>query len=205
MKKKSNKSKRSLLSTTVKANVDNKLTQAAIILEYAFNYNVNFKERVITISREIDEIEFDRLDNALTELEAQNRQTVTIRINSPGGHVYHALAMVGRLKRSPCHIITEGYGHIMSAATMLLAAGDKRKISKYSFFMHHESSYALEGKHSDIKHNVQQMEREEQKWAKWMEELTKKPAKFWLKTGVGNDAYFEAEELVELGVADEVI
>lgn len=196
--------KRSLLDTTTKANVDSKLTQAALILEYAFAYNVNFKERVITISREIDEAEFDRVDNALTELESQSRKSVTIRINSPGGQVYHALAIIGRMKRSHCQIVTEGYGHIMSAATLILAAGDKRKVSSYSFFMHHESSYGVEGRHSQIKDYVKQAEREEQKWAEWMSQFTQKDKSFWLKKGVGSDAYFDADELLKLGVVDEV-
>lgn len=202
--KKINKPKRNLLSTSVKANVDSKLTQAALILEYAFEHNVNFKERIITISREIDEVEFDRIDNALTELESQNRQSVTIRINSPGGEVYQALAIIGRLRRSPCRIVTEGYGHVMSAATLILAAGDKRRISSYSFFMHHEASYGVEGRHSQIKDYVKQADREENKWAQWMSEFTKKDKAFWLKHGVGSDAYFEAEELISLGVVDEV-
>ncbi len=194
-----------LLSASVKTGVDNKLTQAALILEYAFEYNVNFKERTISISREIDEKEFDRIDNALTEMESQNRKAITIRINSPGGQVYQALAIIGRMKRSQCQIITEGYGHVMSAATMILAAGDKRKISKYAFFMHHEASYGVDGRHSEIKDMVKQTEKEEEQWCEWMAEFTKKPKAFWMKSGVRVDAYFSANELMELGVADEVI
>lgn len=205
MKKLNRKPKRNnLLSASARAGVDSKLTQAALILEYAFEHNVNFKERTILISREIDEKEFDRIDNALTELESQNRKSVTIRINSPGGQVYQALAIIGRLKRSPCHIVTEGYGHVMSAATLILAAGDRRKISAYAFFMHHESSYGLEGRHSQIKDAVKQAEREEQKWAEWMAEFTKKDKAFWVKTGVTTDAYYEADELLKLGVVDEI-
>ncbi len=198
------KPRRNLLSSSVRANVDSKLTQAALILEYAFEYNVNFKERIITISKEIDAEEFNRIDNALTELESQNRKSVTIRINSPGGEVYQALAIIGRLKRSPCNIITEGYGHVMSAATLILAAGDRRKISTYAFFMHHESSYGVDGRHSEIKAAVKQAEAEEHKWAQWMAELTSKDKKFWLTTGVTTDAYFDAEELMKLGVVDEI-
>jgi ATP-dependent Clp protease protease subunit len=206
MKKSNRKPRRdNLLSATARTGVDNKLTLAALMLEYAFEYNVNFKERTISISREIDEKEFDRLDNALTEMESQNRKAITIRINSPGGQVYQALAMIGRMKRSPCQIITEGYGHVMSAATLLLAAGDKRRISPYTFFMHHEASYGVDGRHSEIKDMVKQTEREEEKWCEWMASFTKKPKAFWMKSGVRTDAYFEAEELLEFGVVDEIM
>lgn len=198
------KSKRNFLALSQKSNVDSKLTQAALLLEYSFGYKVDFKNRIILISGDIDQETFEVIEAALTEMESQSRATVTVKINSPGGEVYHALAIVGRLKESKCKIVTMGYGHIMSAATMILAAGDERMISKFSFFMHHESSYEIQGKHSEVKNEVGQMEREEQCWAQWMEEFTKKPKKFWLSTGVGKNSYFSPEELVELGVADEV-
>ena len=205
MQKKSiTKSKRNLLSDAVKASVDSKLTQAALILEYAFEYDVNFKERTILISGDIDQSKFDILEAAMTEMESQNRKSITVRLNSPGGEVYQALAIIGRFRRSPCNIVTEGYGHVMSAATLVLASGDKRRISKYAFFMHHESSYSVDGKHSEIKREVKQMEREDSCWAQWMEDVTKRPKDFWIKTGVGVNAYFDAEELLELGVVDEI-
>jgi len=172
--------------------------------QYLFEYGVNFKERIITVSDEIAEGSFDLVDAALQEMEAESRKPITIRIKSPGGSVYEAIAMVGRIKASPCKIITEGYGMVMSAATMLLASGATRRVSKYTWFMHHESAYTVGGRHSEVKAYVAQAEREEQVWAIWMAELTGKPAKFWATKGVSVDAYFTAAQLVELGVADEV-
>lgn len=201
---KSLRKSRNFVSTTPKGNVDSKLTQAALLLEYSFGFKVDFKNRIITISGEIDQDMFEVVEAGLTEMESQNRRSVTIKINSPGGDVYQALAIVGRIKESSCNIITKGYGHIMSAATMILASGDTRKVSKFAFFMHHESSYELDGKHSDLKNEVAQMEREEDCWAQWMEEFTTQPKKFWAKSGVGKNAYFNAEQLVQLGVVDEV-
>ena len=119
--------------------------------------------------------------------------------------MYEAIAIVGRMKASPCVIVTEGYGMVMSAATMLLAAGTLRKVSKYCWFMHHESAYQVGGRHSEIKAYVAQAEKEELVWAQWMAELTKKKAAFWQQTGTHIDAYFTAEQLVKLGVADELI
>lgn len=196
---------RTLLPENSRANVDSKLTQAAIILEYAFMYGVNFKERSIRLTGEISEEHFELVDSALTELESQGRKSVTVVINSMGGDMYQALAIIGRLKRSPCHIVTEGYGQIMSAATLILAAGDRRKVSSYAFFMHHEASYGAEGRHSEIKNAVKQADKEDDKWCEWMAEFTKKDKKFWKTNGVSLDAYFTVEELLEFGVVDEII
>lgn len=198
------KPRRNILSRELKGNSEAKLSHAALISEYAFEHGVNLKDRVISIVGDIDEDQFQKVEAAMTLMEAENRTTVTVKINSEGGEVYQAMAIVGRLTSSKCKIITEGYGQIMSAATLILACGDERRISKYSFFMHHESAYEVEGKHSEIKDLVAQSEKEEELWAQWMSEFTEKESSYWKTTGVGKDAYFTAEELVTLGVADEV-
>lgn len=174
---------------------------------YKFFYenDVDVKSRTIRIVGEIGGMaSFEFLDSALSVLESESRKAIKIKINSPGGHVYEALAMVGRMRNSSCQIITEGYGQIMSAATLLLAAGDIRKMSRYAMFMYHESSYALRGRHSNIKEELEQMEREEDLWAMWMEELTKTSAKEWRALAHKKDLYLTAEECAAFGVVDKI-
>lgn len=185
--------------------VDNRLTHASLLLGYLFDYGVDFQRRVINLTGEINEEMFNLIDAALSEMEAESKSTITVKINSPGGEVYQAMAIVGRLRQSKCNIVTVGYGTVMSAATLVLACGDKRKISQYSFFMHHEMGYELgETRHSEAKAYVAQADKEEKVWAKWMSEFTKKTQDFWLKNGSGVDAYFSAEQLLDLGVVDEL-
>lgn len=188
-----------------KTSADAKVTQLGIHLETLLEHGINFRDRIITITNEIDSDEFLRIDAALSEMESDSRKSVTIRINSPGGTVYDALAIVGRITNSKCKIITEGYGHVMSAATLILACGDERKLSKFAWFMCHEASYAVDGKHTDIKRAVLQAEKEEQHWSKWMEEFSNKDSKFWQKVASEQDTYYSASELLELGIVDEII
>lgn len=188
-----------------KGTVEAKVSQLGIHLETLFERGVNFRDRIITINNEIDSAEFQKIDAGLSEMESDSRKSVTIRINSPGGSVYDALAIIGRLKASKCKIITEGFGHIMSAATLILACGDERRMSKFAWFMIHEASYSVDGKHKEIKAAVAQNEREEIQWAKWMEEFSERDAKFWKKTADEKDTYYTPEELKELGVVDEII
>lgn len=172
--------------------------------EYSFGRGINFRKRIITISGGIDDKEFRKIDAAMNEFEAKNTQSITIKINSSGGTPYDALAIVGRLRQSKCKIITEGYGCIMSAATIVLASGDHRRISKYAWFMTHEAQYEINGKHSENASLVAQYEREETYWAKWMAAFSKKDQKFWRNAGKQSDEYFTAEQLLELGVVDEL-
>ena len=192
--------------TTAKNNKHTDVDRESLRLEYVFDKGINFRDRIIQVTGEIeDNSSFDWLDAALTEMERGSKKAITLKINSPGGSVYEALGMVGRLAASKCQIITEGYGQIMSAATLLLACGDKRRISKYAFFMHHEASYYVEGRHDTVASTVSQMEREERLWSRWMEEFSTQPAEFWYSKGKQRDFYLTAEECQIYGVVDEII
>ncbi len=177
----------------------------ALQLQYSFEHGVDLENRIIRIGEEIDEGHFSWLDAALTELESSNRKGITIRINSPGGSVYEALAMVGRIKSSSCKITTEGYGHIMSAAIAILAAGHKRRMSEYAWFMHHEAAYSAEGKHSDIKDLVHQCDRENVQFSLIMSQFTNQSASFWKKLSEKKEAYFTPEQCLRYEIVDEVI
>ncbi len=189
---------------TKNTSIDNKLTHAAMLLSYMVEYGVDFSRRIISLTGEVDEFMYDILDFGLTEMEASSKKAITIKINSPGGDTYQAMAITGRMKECTCQIVTKGYGQVMSAATLILASGKKRKMSTEGFLMWHESSYLMDGQHSQNKATVKQVEREEKLWANRMAQLSKKDAEFWLKNGVGIDAYFTAEQLLKMGVVDEL-
>jgi len=187
-------------------------TEAGLSLEQSskritnlMEHGCDFDNRIIMLNSDIDKRAFGFIDAAMTEMEHRSRKTVTLRINSEGGEVYEALGIVGRLHRSKCKIITEGYGQIMSAATLVLACGDERRISRYCWFMHHEGSYDLQGRHSDVVNEVEQKKQEERMWAKYMEEFTDYSAAFWLEKGKSINYYLTARDLVDLGVVDKVI
>lgn len=181
------------------------LERLALNLEFSFNRGVDLDNRIIRLTEDIEDHHFDWFDSALTALESESKKTVTIRISSYGGDVYTALGIIGRMQNSTVSKInTEGYGKIMSAATAILAAGDKRSMSKLAEFMHHESSYGVEGRHSEIVHEVKVSERLSLKWSELMHEFTGIPAAYWLKKGVGNDFYISAEDCLELNIVDEV-
>jgi ATP-dependent protease ClpP protease subunit len=181
------------------------LTRLDLHLKFAFEYGANFRDRIITLDREIDSGSFTFVSAALTEMEKTNKRRVTLHINSPGGSVYDALAIVGRLKASPCNIITEIYGQCMSAATLIAACGSYRRMSRYAFFMHHQSTYGFSGKHEEAKVLFEQQEREERSWANWMAEFSKMDDDFWYQIVKSGDVYYSPEECLKLGLIDEII
>lgn len=138
-------------------------------------------------------------------MEYRSHEPITIRINSFGGDVYSALAVVGRMKISPCQIVTEAHGAVMSAATAILAAGKPRKMSEFSWGLFHEASYSAEGRHSDVRAQVKQSEREERSWAVFMSKHSVQGVQFWSELVKKGDRYFTAKQMLDLGVIDEII
>lgn len=177
----------------------------ALQLTYCFEHGINFSARVITISSDIDQDTFRLLDIAFAELELDKKKPVTIRLNSFGGSVYDALAIIGRMKSSGLKITVEGYGAVMSAATIILAAGHIRRLSEFSWLMSHSMSYGVEGKHAEIKSLVIQREREEQQWSNTMARFSNKPASWWNKLHSSQDKYLTPKECLHIGVIDEII
>jgi len=172
--------------------------------ELALKYNLDYQQRSFWINGEINDKMLKHVEGCLSLLEADSHKAITIRINSSGGEAYAALAIVSRIRASKCSVRTEGHGHIMSAATLILACGYKRTISKLASFMYHEASYWVGGRHSEAKAWVEQFEREEKNWAEAMASFTSKDSDYWLELGRHTDKFFTPTELVELGVVDKV-
>ena len=112
------------------------------------------------------------------------------------------MAIVGRLTQSKCHVITELYGKAYSAASLIFACGDHRRVSKYGWFMTHESYFDISGKTSDQETVIKFAKLQEQQWAEVMSGFSQKSKKFWLSKK--KDYYVGAEELKTIGVADEI-
>ena len=197
---------------------DDKTSELELHLQYAL-LGLNFRDRVITLSpdsgdhedehqHEIKPDSFVFVDTGLTEMERRGRGTVTLKIQSWGGCVKTATAIASRLMESKCKIITKGYGTIESAATLLLAAGNERHISRFCTFMHHEASYTVSGRHSSIKAQVRQADNEEHMWAIWMAGLAKNEeydAEFFRNAGVHVDSWWSPEQLLHMGLVDKIV
>jgi ATP-dependent Clp protease, protease subunit len=183
---------------------EKKIENVFINFEYALERGVDLNNRVIQLTEDIEDIHFSDFDTAMNTLESLSRKTITIKINSYGGDAYTALAIVGRMQESTCRLHTKGYGKIMSASTIILAAGHKRSLSRLAEFMHHESSYGIEGKHSEIAHTIKQFQKQEENWCVLMQELTGVEKEYWLSNGTGKDLYLDPQACLQLNIVDEV-
>lgn len=176
----------------------------ALQADMCLKHGIDFYSRTIQLIGPITDKTFKQVDAALSILERQSGAAITIRISSLGGECYAALAIVSRMRSSKCKVHTEAHGSIMSAATLILAAGRKRSMSSFATFMFHEAAYNVGGRHSEVQAWVEQFEREEQTWSKIMEKLTGTEASYWATLGKHTDKFFTPEALLEKGVIDKV-
>lgn len=78
----------------------------------------------------------------VTEIDALTVPTINVYINSYGGAVADALAIVSALERNKAKVITYCDGFACSAASVIFMAGDERLMSEASvLFIHNAMSY----------------------------------------------------------------
>lgn len=159
-------------------------------------------ERRIQLIGQIDDDSTRNLFEQLNVLEAENNQNIEIELHSEGGFAYNALAIVGRMRQSKCKILVTGYAQVASAAVVILAAGNYRRLSKESFVQVHEDAGEMEGSVSEMEKNIKQFRNDEARWNKTMNELTGNSV--WEELHK-RDTYLTPEQCLELNLVDEII
>lgn len=132
-------------------------------------------------------------------------KTLTLYINSTGGDLYNAFALIDVMKNSQHPVRTIAIGSAMSAAFLIFASGYKgeRYASKNTSFMCHQYSDSVSGKHHDLKATMRDGELMNQKMVDILKEATGlPPSKIKTKLLPASDVYLTANECVEYGVAD---
>lgn len=159
------------------------------------------------------EIERQNIDECIKwvlmeNLDQSTVKPLTLYINSVGGDLYGAFALIDIMKQSQHPIRTIGIGAVMSAAFLIFASGTKgeRYASRNASFMSHQYAEQLEGKHHDLKASMKECESYNDKMIKCLQDATNLPyTKIKSKLLPPTDVYLTPTELVKLGIADYVL
>jgi ATP-dependent Clp protease protease subunit len=174
-----------------------------------FDYGIDPRRRRLFLYQDIDEISIGRFIQGLVILADENTdKPIEILMSSCGGCEYEMLAafdMMRSLKN--VHIIVKAIGKIMSAAPLIVAAGDERIAYPHTQFMVHESLHTLDERHGNAKTTVAHYDDLTKLWADKMAERTELSAKQWiaLTERTGRDKYFGAEQALKYGLIDKII
>lgn len=161
----------------------------------------------------VGDIEEENVNDAIKwivyeNLDLKAEKTLTLYINSSGGDLYQAFALIDTIKKSAHPIRTIGIGQIMSAAFLIFASGTKgqRFIAKNTGIMCHQFSDTQEGKYHDIKAQAKENEYCNKRMYEILKESTGLDGRLInSKLLPPSDVYLTSTELVDLGVADYII
>ena len=157
------------------------------------------------------EIVEENIENAIKWIVYENLicgnspKTLTMYINSSGGNLNDSLGLIDIMRTSQCPIRTIGIGSICSAAFMIFSSGTKgeRYIANNTSIMCHQYTDGMEGKHHDIKSRFKELELTNTRMIEVLKENTGLETRtIKSKLLCPTDVWLTAEELIELGVAD---
>jgi len=131
-------------------------------------------------------------------------------VSTFGGSAFEMLGIYDMMRqtRDECEIHTHGVGKVMSAGVLLLAAGTKgkRKISENCRVMIHSVIGASHGAIHDLENEMEEIKWMQERYIKILAretDMTEKYIKNLLKRKV--NVYLNAEQAVELGIADIIV
>jgi len=187
-----------------------KFDESVIDAEDIINLGL-LKEHTHMITGDIND---ETVDKAIRWLLYENMDTsnadkmLTLYINSTGGSLTDAFALIDIIKSSKFVVRTIGIGNVMSSAFLIFSAGDKghRYVSKNTSGMCHQFTDSMDSKYHDIKSAMKESESLNERMIRVLVETTGLPrAKVRTKLLGPSDIYLSAEEMVEFGVADHIL
>lgn len=139
---------------------------------------------------------------------------LTINISTYGGDVFEAFAIGGVLEDMKKTVTTVGYGIVASAGTVILLAGDKKKMAANSFFMIHNPTAMAGGEASEMRKTADLLDKIQsqlvdiyvtaiEKSGKLIDgdrEATAKKVTKWVE----DETWFTADEALQYGFIDEI-
>jgi ATP-dependent Clp protease protease subunit len=133
---------------------------------------------------------------------------LTLYVNSTGGDLYQAFALIDIMQSSKHSVRTIAVGSIMSAAFLIFASGTRgeRYLAANTGIMCHQFSGSAEAKYHDLKAEMKENEFLNQKMINILKAATDLTvSKIKAKLLPASDVYMTAQEALDLGIADQLL
>lgn len=175
-----------------------------------FTYDIRddmFQAREVECLGEINAESVNALIRQLRFLARQDPEAeITLYINSPGGEVASGLALLDVMKAVKCPIRTICVGTAASMGAVIFAAGARRQMLPHSRVMIHDPliDQSIGGSALKLKRMSEDIMRTREVLGGLLAQATGHTVdEIYAKTA--EDAWFDAREAVDFGLADEII
>lgn len=166
---------------------------------------VDFDTRTLELRSEINEMSASFIIRNLIKMNSISHDPITIYFSSPGGDVNQGLAIYDFIKSSPSQINIIASGQIMSMGFIIFLAGHNRIATPNTTFMMHSISYGNSDpkivKHHEV--DVNEAKRLNDVLLNIMGERTYRNKKYWYRTVILQDRFFNVTQAKELGIIKE--
>ena len=168
-----------------------------------------FNKRQIFLEGEVTADSCNALIKQLLYLQSvDDKQEITLFINSNGGSVFDGLALYDFIRLIDCDVNTCVIGTAASMGAILALAGKKRMMLPSSRWMIHDPSYSsfnVGGKKShEIQEEVNKLNEVREASGKIIAEKTGKSMEEIYEV-TAKDTYFNADEALKFGLCTEII
>ena len=181
-------------------------------LHFITNYGIDLKSRKIYLLGAIEEGVIDTTIEAIDYFNNQSycgeesSKPITILINSPGGHDDWQLLLYDTIINSQAPIHTIGSGAVCSAATLILASGDKRSATESCMLMCHKWRVEISGVDDEVISNAEATQNTAELYWKRMARHTNLSAGEWLKkVKQKGELWLDSRQMLQFGVIDYII
>ncbi|MFI8448240.1 head maturation protease, ClpP-related [Streptomyces erythrochromogenes] len=137
------------------------------------------------------------------ELAQVSASEITVNLSSPGGEIFEGIAIYNALRTHPANITVRVSALAASIASVIAQAGDRIVMLSGSQMMIHEGSGLCMGNAEDMLQMAQLLDRQSANIADIYAERAGGSADEW-RERMKAETWFNAEEAVAAGLADEV-
>jgi len=168
----------------------------------------NNDSRLVYLSGDVTEDSISEIQEQLLDLASASRDPIHLVVSTYGGAVHEMFSLYDVMKFIPAPVYTVGLGKVMSAGSLILAAGEKghRMIGASTRVMIHSLSAGFFGNLFELVNEIDEIKRLQDMYVSKMvaeTKMCKNDVNAMLKTKV--DSVFSAQQAVELGIVDKII
>ena len=169
-------------------------------------YSRLFKDRIIILTREIDDNTANIVVAQLLYLDSINNNDISLYINSPGGSITAGMAIYDTMNFIKSDVSTICLGMAASMGAFLLSSGTKGK--RYclpnSEVMIHQPLGGASGQATEIKIAAEHILKIKEKLNKILASNTNKDIKT-IEIDTERDNYLSSEEALQYGLIDQIL
>lgn len=171
-----------------------------------------FQDRVLWLEDSLEEYNTAEVCEKLEVLAKESAEPIKIVIQSPGGHVFAAMALYDTIlrvrKQFGIWVITEARGYAASSAAIILQAGSRRTATEHTRILIHEVStfkFFSNEKASDVAEESEELQKVNDMLVQILSEKTGHSEQELKTLMHKKDVWFNAQEALAFNLIDAVV